>query len=121
MNPDLVAVTSSFQTLIDSINTVRHANFYRREAEYWRTEAKRLRAILDEIEEHVQMVAHADEEPEPPVGTEFVDADGDRLWFHGDTGWHCAREGCSNCPTQWVEVIDRLPGDADRKLPGGAA
>lgn len=87
--------------------------------EYWRARAVRLDAALRSIGNTGGSARFADTTPpEPPIGTELR-GNGAALWTLRADGWHCASDGCRNCPCDWDEAWDRCHNqDVTIVLPG---
>ncbi len=117
MDPD--ELTLQIARLMTQLPAVAHAEFLEREAAYWRDEANRLRTQLRDIESGARDAQWSPlPPPEPPVGTQFYAASGERLFYRGDLGWYCGNETCGNCPCDWTEAFERLSRTAHRTLPG---
>lgn len=113
-------------------NPIDHTAFLAAEAEHWRDQARRLAALLDEIQDRMRSAAldvYRNTAPEPPVGTRYyasTQAGAVLVWERRD-GWSCPSGTCDTCPTNWVEVagfVQRrnylrcLPGEIAPPLAG---
>ena len=91
--------------------------FYKAEAEYWRTEAQRLKDLLTEIANKAWHRDYVTAPPEPPVGTRFY-YENSMTWERTTKGWVCSNPQCNNCPTDWPEAWQfGISGMDTRALP----
>jgi hypothetical protein len=82
---------------------VKAADFYRKEAMYWRAEADRLKEILEKIVDVAAERHYKSSPPEPPIGTRYFHGTA-VTWYRDAKGWNCALSICKHCPTDWAEA-----------------
>jgi hypothetical protein len=94
----------------------------RAEVAFWTDRAEKALELLRQIQSQAAE-GFVEVPPEPPVGTKFLDLDGEVTWERDGFGWHCRRDDCDNCPASWFEAYewDAYRPDLRRVLPKDGA